>query len=168
MVAAVANGDVGQVAALLANGANPDETDNLDAWASALTIAVMAKNVEAVVLLVKAGANPHGPNDEEDPVFVAAVGGNVDVLNVLLAAPGASVAGPDKDFVFAAAQYGNAEAVSALLAAGADPNVKDKDGETALIFAARCPILPKSVLAHSTEIGDAMSSSGDVNADRYS
>ena len=122
LVAAVANGDVGQVAALLANGANPDETDNVDAWASALTIAVMAKNVEAVVLLVKAGANPHGPNDEEDPVFVAAVGGNVDVLNVLLAAPGASVAGPDKDFVFAAAQYGNAEAVSALLAAGADPN----------------------------------------------
>ena len=80
MVAAVANGDVGQVAALLANGANPDETDNLDAWASALTIAVMAKNVEAVVLLVKAGANPHGPNDDEDPVFVAAGGGGIIVL----------------------------------------------------------------------------------------
>ena len=79
LVAAAANGDVGQVAALLAAGACPDETDDLDAWASALTIAVMAKSLPVIVLLVKAGANPHGPNSEEDPVFCAAVGGSEEI-----------------------------------------------------------------------------------------
>ncbi|KAH8059712.1 hypothetical protein JL722_5344 [Aureococcus anophagefferens] len=137
LVAAVANGDVGQVAALLAGGANPNEVDD---WVDAVGVAVMTKRVDVLLLLVKAGAKPHGAGgDTEDDVFLAALGGSADVLNVLLAAPGASVSGPRAQYVFAAAQFGYADALAALIAAGADPNAVplDNKGTTPVSVAAR-------------------------------
>ena len=136
LVAAVANGDVGQVAALLASGANPNEVDD---WVDAVGVAVMTKRVDVLLLLVKAGAKPHGAGgDTEDDVFLAALGGSADVLNVLLAA-GASVSGRRAQYVFAAAQFGYADALAALIAAGADPNAVplDNKGTTPVSVAAR-------------------------------
>ena len=116
LIAAVANGDVGQVAALLACGANPNDVGvavGVDDWVDAVGVAVMTKRVDVLLLLVKAGAKPHGAGGgTEDPVFLAALGGSADVLNVLLAAPGASVSSPRAQYVFAAAQFGHADALA--------------------------------------------------------
>lgn len=137
LVAAVANGDVGQITALLAGGANPNDVDD---WVDAVGVAVMTKRVDVLLLLVKAGAKPHGAGDgTEDPMFLAALGGSADVLNVLLAAPGASVSGPRAQYVFAAAQFGYADALAALIAGGADPKAAplDNKGTTPVSVAAR-------------------------------
>ena len=133
LIAAVANGDVGQVAALLACGANPNDVGvavGVDDWVDAVGVAVMTKRVDVLLLLVKAGAKPHGAGGgTEDPVFLAALGGSADVLNVLLAAPGASVSSPRAQYVFAAAQFGYADALAALIAAGAAPNAVPLDNK---------------------------------------
>ncbi|KAK7235650.1 hypothetical protein SO694_00066116 [Aureococcus anophagefferens] len=137
LVAAVANGDVGQVAALLAGGANPNEVDD---WVDAVGVAVMTKRRRAPAPRGKrAPAARARGGDTEDDVFLAALGGSADVLNVLLAAPGASVSGPRAQYAFAGAQFGHADARPALIAAGADPNAVplDNKGTTPVSVAAR-------------------------------
>ena len=152
LVAAAANNDIGQILALLAGGADPNEVTTVPPGyrATAVGIAAMAGHAEALVLLVKAGGKPQflspkvpvpgvgaGPDlsQPEDPMMEAALGGHVDCLNVLLAAPGCDATADI--YIVAAAQYGFTDAVKTLLAAGVDPDACTEGWSSATGVAAR-------------------------------
>jgi ankyrin repeat protein len=160
---AAVTGDITAVRALLAAGASPDESDKdgwsaLDAAASRGHSDVVAEllrsgavvdvlcngmtplvcaagtNAETVRLLLEAGANPNGADNDtrvmETPLYYAA---DKPEITALLIAAGANVHCSDEDGftpLMAAAEDGCEAVVRLLLAAGVDPSIVC-EGETA-------------------------------------
>jgi len=106
LMMAANNGDLSQVRKLLREGADPNE--RTPRGETALHYATQSKNVSVVQALIQAGANVN-----------AKMTGNVTPLMLSL------------DMAF-----GQPESAMALIRAGADVNVADADGDTALIIAA--------------------------------
>lgn len=130
---AVLTGDVQQVAALLAQGANPNQkVKNCKYINSPAICSATADASESVVkLLLDAGANPNTKcsSDETTPLMNASKR-NVTLVHMLLKA-GADVNAKDTDGRTALFQAQDSAVIKALLAAGADINATDNQGHNA-------------------------------------
>ncbi len=106
------------VDALLRLGADPNKSDALNYGRRPLDIAVQRLNVEAIDLLVKAGAdvNGKGPN------------GCTALAHACSLMPGATSINSQRRLT----PGGLVNVVARLLDQGADPNIGDDDGNTAL------------------------------------
>lgn len=115
------------------NGTVPPETG-----ANALDLACSSRNAEAVKLLLEYDVSL---DKTGRPLINAAMDGSLDIV-MLLVAQGAPVAVADPLGYTALmhatlTENGNAELLKLLLEHGADPNVKARDGNTALTIARR-------------------------------
>jgi ankyrin repeat protein len=136
---AAAGRDFAAMKALLAQKAdvNAAQADG----STALHWAVYWDNAEAVDLLLKAGAATTAATRlNATPLYLAAEGGNVAMIQKLLAAgadPNQAVLSQNETPLMFAARSGNVEAVRALLDKGAELEATDKlRGSTALLWAA--------------------------------
>ncbi|KAI1817170.1 ankyrin repeat-containing domain protein [Poronia punctata] len=139
--AAAAEGHYDVVEELIKRGANVNAlaaSDNFEAG-TALQGATEAGQTEIVRLLLDAGADPnHGAGEDAPPIVAAARRCEEDILKLLLAKkPKLDVfGGPDKSTpLINAAAYMPISSLELLLDAGADINLPDNDGDTALIVA---------------------------------
>ncbi|XP_041937519.1 ankyrin repeat domain-containing protein 50 [Alosa sapidissima] len=116
------------------------EHSDTEGW-TALRSAAWGGHVEAVRLLLEAGAEVDGCDAEgRTALRAAAWGGHEEILLTLLH-HGAQVDRADREGrtpLTAAAFMGHRDAVEILLDAGADVNLADGDGRTALSVAALC------------------------------
>ncbi|GAA5080160.1 hypothetical protein GCM10023259_087040 [Thermocatellispora tengchongensis] len=87
-----------------------------------------------------AAADPAPGEDASTPLYLAAVGGDAEIVRLLLAHgadPNRLSGGEDEGLpLCAAAAWNHVEVAEALLAAGADPRGKEGDGWSALLWAA--------------------------------
>ncbi len=97
-------------------------------------------------MLIKGGANVHEKdNDGMTALHWAAVAHRPDVIKPLIEG-GAEVNAVDR-FGYTPLQYaatidfGDSSTAIELLQAGADPNIKDKDGKTAFVRAEKYPYI---------------------------
>ena len=136
---AAGRGDVREVQALLAQGADPNETDG--AGGSALTAAAREGHVDVMRVLIKGGAdvNQRDARFTRWTPLVHAIHKRQDAAARLLLDAGAEVDaemhGGATPLIFAAA-YGETSIVEDLLDRGADPRHQTADGVTALTNAA--------------------------------
>lgn len=131
MAVAAKRGDLAEVRALLAVGADPAK--ELPGRESAFGEAVLGGH--AAILAALLGAGRPGPKAMALAMKRAAYRGDAEVIRLLLAAG----ADPDSDDGYRtalseAAEHGHEEVVRMLLEAGADPN-KETDGPSALAAA---------------------------------
>jgi ankyrin len=108
---------------------------------TALHWAAHWNDVEAVQILLKAGANPSTTNRfGASPLSEAAISGHAPLVKALLdaGADAKTLSTPDGETVLmSAARSGNVDAVRMLLDRGADVNAREKyKGQTALMWAA--------------------------------
>jgi ankyrin repeat protein len=140
--------DADKTRALLARGADPRVRARLgtDAVTIASSHVATAASVRA---LLDAGAEPQPPEGvrvHRSPLVAAAMAGDVDSIELLLA----HGAMPSAEAVSEAVTFGHADVVSALLAAGADATGVDRSGINLLHWAtitnrpAVIPILVKA------------------------
>ena len=130
---------------LLANGAKPKGSALLQAaWCDNVN-----DSVEMVTALLKAGADVNYQENYPNPAFHSALplstplhhacyNGNSAVVKILLDQQGIKLNTIDVDNctpLMWAARKGNGEIVGLLLKAGADPSIKNKNGETAFSIA---------------------------------
>lgn len=163
LVAAVKAGDVAQVRALIAEGADPNTAE--PDGTTPLHWAAHRQDVEATRLLLGAGAVANSSNRYGvRPLSLAAVGGHPDVVRALLDAganPNTSLT-EGETALMTAARTGSADAVELLLDGGADPNAKEHwKGQTALMWASaegHAQVVP-TLVSHGAELG-ARSDSG--------
>jgi hypothetical protein len=145
--AAAHAGDVSQVEALLACGADPNERDDAAAAAStamgaaatrqalsALHWAAWKGRAAVVDALLRYGADHASVNKwGKTPLHWAAWMGHSDVASVLMR-HGADVSTLDTDGwtpLHLAARFNHAPTVAVLLRSGATPDIPDRDGQTA-------------------------------------
>jgi ankyrin repeat protein len=141
-------GDRGNIALLLAKGADPNKRmDIIGQFPTSPLIGAVGFGDPAVVkALLAGGANVHEKDpDNMTPLHWAVVAHHAEVARVLLAS-GANVNAVDRfgytPLLYAATiDFGDAETATILLQAGADPNIKAKDGKTALNQAREFPYL---------------------------
>jgi ankyrin repeat protein len=145
-ITAASEGDCQRLQAILDEGldvnlklATEDEPE-----ATALSQAAKHGHVEAVKLLLKAGATPDGEcgavseGQRRTPLMHAAQGGHAEVARILIAA-GAVASAKDRSgrsVLHYAAEGGRAEVVRVLAKAGGKVDVKTKDGFSPLMEAA--------------------------------
>ncbi|MFI8516425.1 ankyrin repeat domain-containing protein [Streptomyces sp. NPDC085481] len=96
---------------------------------------------DGVVRALREGSDPEAREDDETPLYRAAVGNHPVAVRLLLAAgadPGRASGEDDTDLpLCGAACGGHTEVVRALLAGGADPDQEEGFGFTALAWAVR-------------------------------
>lgn len=137
---------------LLAAGADPDSKDSEHFFETSLFVASRDNYKEIVKLLLEAGADPNTTDNHDwTPLMIASDRHHVDVIKLLLETPNIDLNKTNDEgdtALFHAAD--DLESVKLLLAAGADPNIPDHDGWTALIAAAQLSVdidIVKSLLA---------------------
>jgi uncharacterized protein len=137
LIEAAKKGDAKTLRALVQNGdVNAAEADGT----TALHWAAHRENVEAVDLLLRAGANAKVANRYGvTPLSVAATGGNAAIIERLIAAgadPNATMPGGETPLM-TAARTGRPDAIRVLIVHGADVNAREAiRGQTALMWAA--------------------------------
>ncbi len=142
LMKAAAKNDIWAIRESLAAGADVNAVES--GWTPLVTATVRG-NVDAVEMLLKAGANPNLEDIyPQIPLYYAAREGHMRIMQMLLNA-GADVNGHRESLitplygavVFSGTAKGGIERVKVLLAAGARVNWRNQDGETPLFFAAR-------------------------------
>jgi hypothetical protein len=96
------------------------------------------ESLALVTTLLKAGADPNSRHEGFTALLWASYRGNKESVKLLLKAPRIQLDWPSPDGLTAlmtAAELGHAEIVEMLLAAGADANLSDQRGETAVSLA---------------------------------
>src|SRR5580704_5495019 len=128
LLAGIRKGNLDEVKALLAHGADPNAKDAKGA--TALMYAALYGDVEYVDVLLKKGADPNASSDLGVTALMWAAGDFTKVRT--LVAHGAKVNARSNSGVtalsVAAASPGNLPTVRLLLDKGADPTAADKDG----------------------------------------
>jgi len=145
---AAMSGDCDNIAVLLSKGADPNRRMKLIGQfpTSPLLGAVTFGDPAVIRALLRGGANIHErDSDEMTPVHWAVIAHHPEVVKVLLAG-GADVNAVDRfgytPLLYAATiDFGDAETATPLLLAGANPNIKEKTGKTALSQAHEYPYL---------------------------
>ncbi|MGH1438875.1 MAG: ankyrin repeat domain-containing protein [Cellvibrionaceae bacterium] len=137
LFAAVYNGDIDQVAALIKEGTDLSQHDSNGR--SALHIAAFQSHDETVKLLVKAGVDINAlDNDFYDVITIAAVANDIELTQLALTLGGNShnITSPyDGTALIAAAHLGHLEVVNTLIHAKAPLDHVNNLGWTALIEA---------------------------------
>jgi len=141
-------GDRGNIALLLAKGADPNRKMDLIGMfpTSPLFAAVGFGDPAVIQALLRGGANIQEKDaDSMTALHWAVVDHHPEAVDALLAG-GADVNAVDR-FGYTPLQYaatidfGDSATITALLKAGADPNIKDKEGKTALTHAQGYPYI---------------------------
>jgi|GEM_PF-1985154 len=131
-------GQEARVAALLAEGANPNVRYHGDG--TALIAAIRGGDSATLAALLEAGADPDlGIDGDGNPMIAAAARGRNDLVQQLLAA-GADVDGSqsgDGNGLIAASLHGRLGTVDLMLAAGANPDAYVFHDETPMVNAAQ-------------------------------
>ena len=138
---AAQNGDLGEVLALLEQGANPDAADRHGF--TALARAAQYDRLDLMRLLLAAGANPNAANKwGRTPLMTCNSAEIAEALldagarvNVVTLADGGGLREGETALMKAAAN-GSLPVVRALLSQGADLEMRDAENRNALIFAA--------------------------------
>ena len=139
---AATNGDTDLARALMDAGARVDDQMRVfgETWVSPLLFATFRDDTAMMEYLLEKGADPNMEHaDKLTPLHRAAITNQAQAARVLIA-NGAKVNHVDDlgmtPLLYAASiDYGDTAVVESLLAAGADRNVKDKQGRTALELA---------------------------------
>ncbi|KAJ9655522.1 hypothetical protein H2198_005613 [Neophaeococcomyces mojaviensis] len=135
---AILNADCGSVRLLLISGADPNRV-NKDGL-TPLFVAFEMSVLDIASVLLKYGADPNmpaGPNNES-PVSLSVVGGNIEFLEMYIKHGGdvnALLLDGDTSFIKAMTRTSSAELVELMLKSGADPNRKTKSGKSPLLEA---------------------------------
>ncbi len=136
---AAIKGDVPQVRHLLDKGVNVDVKVSIDNSTASIMAAEKGHN-EVVTLLLEKGADINTINVFGGTALHGALSGRDPVLAQLLIERGADVTtkhrGTNCTVLMAAAGGGYADVVSSMLEKGVDVNVEDRQGYTALTYAA--------------------------------
>ena len=163
---AARKGDLAEVHALIAEGADLSELDK--AVGTALHWAAARGHVDVARALIEAGADPsqesHGP-DLLTPLHLASAGGHVSVAQLLVEA-GADLAAGEGNIgtpLHSAAQADKANVVDYLLSAGADPEAK----ASASIYAV-LPLQFAAAAGASNAISALLSGGALINAENGS
>jgi len=129
--------DTNELRSLLKKGANPNSLNGLEF--TPLFIASASFQMEAMQVLIDAGAKPDAMTTYGSPLTFAAMSGNLPGATILLGkgAKVNTVRGDGMTVLMMAANSGNSALVAELLKRKADFSAKDDGGETALSFAAR-------------------------------
>jgi len=129
--------DTNELRSLLKKGANPNSLNGLEF--TPLFIASASFQMEAMQVLIDAGAKPDAMTTYGSPLTFAAMSGNLPGATILLGkgAKVNTVRGDGMTVLMMAANSGNPALVAELLKRKADFSAKDDGGETALSFAAR-------------------------------
>lgn len=105
-----------------------------------LVLVVNSGDVDAVSLFLKAGFDPSVADSKGTPLLSLAVRAQYPAIVNLLIEAGADINRQSEDRGYSplmdAAQKGDIEMARTLLGRGANPNLKSKDGQTALIICA--------------------------------
>jgi ankyrin repeat protein len=129
-----------------------------------LYMAVEAENYGAMGILLDANANPNFKDiSGATPIYLASSYGDIVSLKLLLKAKGSPNGSPTRRPLLAATEWKRMEAFLELLAAGADCCVCDRNGWTALHFAASNGNVPMiTALLTAGAKGDAKTSDGET------
>ena len=138
LLRAVQRGNVDGIAAALAEGANPDYRNEKN-W-SVLLLVEMSGNLDAVTLLLKAGAKlqcePVGNNTLESATLDAVTSTDNPALLDLAIVYGCEWRDPHNEFVRRAIARGARKVVHHLLQLGFDPSARFVDDSPPLLLAA--------------------------------
>ena len=127
------------VAYLLSKGANVNAVKN-DGW-TVLTIAAEAGSPDVIQFLLNGGADVNakvGKNGLNALMIACQYENHFEVIQMLIAKgtdPNAQATVGGTTALMTLAYYGYLQEAEFLLKSGADPNIKDKNGYTALSFA---------------------------------
>ncbi|EQC42216.1 hypothetical protein SDRG_01054 [Saprolegnia diclina VS20] len=156
LTTAAANGDVAEVATLLAAGVSPNATTGRGG--APLLAAVKRGSEDCVRVLLDAGADPHATHDGVSMTMLAMLLGHVPIVALLVAADPSvmtqtsrSSAANMTPFELAVHQD-RPDLVSLFLGAGADANTSIRNSIPILVYAASRGVQP-SVLALLIDAG---------------